>query len=116
VSFRALSSAIPWRAPPEPSQPPAQNAAPVSPRAAVGVDFLLEAAGGEAAVVRAAAGRLPRLFRDATPLEATEALALTLVDRAPEAVAQLGVAASDAISEAARTLYRNARRNRAGIW
>jgi hypothetical protein len=73
----------------------------------VGVDFLIEAAGGEAAVVRAAARRLPRLFRDATPLEATEALALTLVDRAPEAVAQLGAAASDAISEAATTLYRN---------
>jgi hypothetical protein len=49
---------------------------------------------------------MPRLFRTTTPIEATEALAITLVELAPQAVAQLGGSAREAIHEAALSIYR----------
>jgi hypothetical protein len=104
---RAVASSS-FRLDPPPSRSEAPRAAgrettPVP----VGVEFVIDAAGGESAVVRAASRYLSRLFRDATPLEATEALVFTLVERAPEAIAQLGPAASDAVNQAAAALYRS---------
>lgn len=112
--MRAVTSTFPWRTPPRPSESLPEIAAPERPPAAVGVEFLIEAAGGEAAVVRAAGRHLRRPFRDANPLEATEALGLTLVERAPGAVAQLGGGAGEAINQAAGTLYRNTLSRRLG--
>jgi hypothetical protein len=114
MSLRALSPSFPWRPRPKATHTPSQAAAADSARAAVGVDFLIEAAGGEEAVVRAAATRLRRMFREVTPLEGTEALAITLVDRAPEAIAQLGAAAGETISAAARKLHRYVSTRRIG--
>lgn len=70
----------------------------------IGLEYLIEAAGGEQAVVRAAAQRHSRPFRQANPVEVSEILALTLADRAPQAVRQLGNDAWATLQEAARQL------------
>jgi hypothetical protein len=88
--------------PVEPSLPPA--GLPGNSRPAVGVAYLIEAAGGEDAVIRAAARRLSRVFGQANALEAAEAIEMVLFESAPEALAQLGDSASRTAQEAARQL------------
>jgi hypothetical protein len=93
-----------------PAAPEATTAVarPPAEAAAVGVDYLIEQAGGREAVVRDAARRLPRVFRQANMLELTEAIAITLVELAPVALAQLGDAGPRSLHEAAQQLARAA--------
>jgi hypothetical protein len=75
---------------------------------AVGVDYLIERAGGAEAVLREAAMRLPRVFRQANMLELTEAIEMALVDLAPDALEQLGDGCYRSLRAAATELARRA--------
>jgi hypothetical protein len=105
-----VANAIRTRLRPAPPDRSAAIAAPPARPQLVGIEYLIEAAGGEQALIRAAARRLPRgrVFSNATPIEASEALAITLVERAPQAIAQLGDSAWEVAHEAARLVAKAA--------
>ena len=96
------------RFPPAAPEPATATARSPAEAAAVGVDYLIEQAGGREAVVREAARRLPRVFRHANMLELTEAIAIALVELAPVAFAQLGDAGPRSLQAAAQQLARAA--------
>ena len=86
---------------PVPVETPPPVSRPAPERATVGVDYLIEQAGGEELVLREASRRLPRVVRDANLLELTEAIQMALLERAGAAFAQLGEAGPRALGEAA---------------
>lgn len=93
---------------PAPAEPQPRVGRSAPERATVGVDYLIEQAGGEELVLREAYRRLPRVVRQSNMLELTEAITMALLERSDAAFAQLGDHGPRALQEAASLLARAA--------
>jgi hypothetical protein len=96
---------LPRPASSEPRQRAGRSAAE---RPAVGVDYLVDQAGGQEAVLREGYRRLRTVVRHANMLELTEAMSMALLARAEDAYAQLGEHGPRALHEASLLLARAA--------